>query len=302
MKLYAPTYYKYFACIADRCRHSCCIGWEIDVDSDTLQVYDTLTDGYGQVIKDSIDRSDTPHFRLCEGDRCPHLDASGLCKIITNFGEGYLCHICREHPRFYNDTNFGKEAGLGMACEETSRLILSSDSYREMVEIGEIDGKAEEMDFDVLPHRERVYAILSDESLPYAQRLGLIADEYGVSLSVKSDGEWRELLESLEYLDEAHRTLFSVYSSNLSTPEGLKKPLERALAYFIYRHGTAAWDEDEFRAAVGFSLFCERLIASVAKTEGVNDATGLVEVARVVSEEVEYSEENTEEIKWVFGV
>lgn len=302
MKLYAPTYYKKFTCIADRCRHSCCVGWEIDVDEDTMQVYDTLSEGYGQIIKNSIDMEDTPHFRLCKGERCPHLDGSGLCRIIKNLGEGYLCHICREHPRFYNNTNVGKEVGLGMACEEACRLILSSENYRRMVEIGVIDGEVEPLDFDALPHRERIYAILSDDALPYAERLGLIADTYGVSLSVKSNNEWRELLDSLEYLDENHKALFSVYSSDPSTPEGLEKPLERATAYFIYRHATAAWDEDEFRTAVGFALFCERLLASVAKAQRINDVMGLAEVARVVSEEVEYSEENTEAIKFAFEI
>ena len=297
MKLYAPTYYPNFTCIADKCLHSCCIGWEIDVDDDTMQVYDTITEPYGQAIKDSIDREDTPHFRLCADERCPHLDASGLCKIITNLGEGYLCHICREHPRFYNDTNYGKEVGLGMACEEACRLILSNGNYGDMVEIGEIDGEVDPIDFDPLPHREQIYSILSNHSLPYAERLRIIADTYGVSLSVKSDDEWRGLLASLEYLDEAHKALFLVYSSDPSTPEGMETYLERALAYFIYRHGTTAWDEDGFRAAVGFALFCERMIASVANAEGINDLTGLIEVARMVSEELEYSEENTETLK-----
>ncbi|MBQ9781272.1 MAG: flagellin lysine-N-methylase [Clostridia bacterium] len=300
MKLYAPTYYQNFTCIADKCRHSCCIGWEIDVDDGTMRAYDTITEPYGQAIRDSIDREDTPHFKLCEGDRCPHLDESGLCKIITELGEGYLCHICREHPRFYNDTNDGKEVGLGMACEEACRLILSSDGYSEVVEIGEADGEVDEIDFDARVHREKIYDILSDNSLPYTQRLRLIADTYGVSLSVKTDAEWRKLLDSLEYLDDSHRALFARYSSDLSTPESLEAYLERALAYFIYRHTAAAWDEYEFRAAVGFALFCERLIASVAQTEGVNDLTGLIEVARMVSEELEYSEENTEAIKESF--
>lgn len=302
MKLYAPIYYPNFTCIADKCRHSCCIGWEIDVDDDTMQVYDTITEPYGQAIKDSIDREDTPHFRLCADERCPHLDASGLCKIITNLGEGYLCHICREHPRFYNDTNYGKEVGLGMACEEACRLILSNGNYGDMVEIGEIDGEVDLIDFDPLPHREQIYSILSDHSLPYAERLRIIADTYGVSLSDKSDDEWRGLLASLEYLDEAHKALFLVYSSDPSTPEGLEIYLERALAYFIYRHGTAAWDEDGFRAAVGFALFCERLIASVTNAEGINDLAGLIEVARMVSEELEYSEENTEALKKAFEI
>ena len=30
MTVTVPSYYKDFKCIADKCRHSCCIGWEID--------------------------------------------------------------------------------------------------------------------------------------------------------------------------------------------------------------------------------------------------------------------------------
>ena len=43
MKIFAPSYYKNFKCLADRCTHSCCIGWEIDVDADTLLRYEQLT-------------------------------------------------------------------------------------------------------------------------------------------------------------------------------------------------------------------------------------------------------------------
>ena len=83
MKLFAPEYYKDFVCIADRCRHSCCVGWEIDIDEDTADMYKTLTDGYGKKIKESVAMTDVPHFKLEINDRCPHLDASGLCRIIT---------------------------------------------------------------------------------------------------------------------------------------------------------------------------------------------------------------------------
>ena len=141
MKLYAPGYYKNFSCIADKCTHSCCIGWEIDIDSDTMAKYTSVTHGYGKQIRDSIDVTDTPHFRLTDGERCPHLDQQGLCRIISNLGEAYLCDICREHPRFYNDTSRGREVGLGMACEEACRIILESDEYARMIEIGEADGE-----------------------------------------------------------------------------------------------------------------------------------------------------------------
>ena len=40
MKLFAPQYYKKFKCIADKCRHSCCIDWEIGIDPDTMKKYE----------------------------------------------------------------------------------------------------------------------------------------------------------------------------------------------------------------------------------------------------------------------
>ena len=40
MIMLVPNYYKDFLCIADKCRHSCCIGWEIDIDEETLEFYE----------------------------------------------------------------------------------------------------------------------------------------------------------------------------------------------------------------------------------------------------------------------
>ena len=93
MKLFAPSYYKNFKCIADKCKHSCCIDWEIDIDESTQKLYSELCGGYGEKIKSSITGDGIAHFKLCENNRCPHLDNNGLCKIITEYGEDYLCEI-----------------------------------------------------------------------------------------------------------------------------------------------------------------------------------------------------------------
>ena len=293
MKLFAPEYYKDFKCIADRCRHSCCIGWEIDVDGDTMEKYRSLKGGYGKEIIESIDEDEIPHFRLAENERCPHLDERGLCKIITELGEGYLCHICREHPRFYNDTPYGKEVGLGMACEEAARLILSSEGYPFVEEIGEVAEEPDEFFFDAVREREKVYSILSDRSVAYSDRLKKTAEKYEISLSCIS----KEKIDSLEYLDDKHKKMFSHFSPDLRTPKELEIYLERALGYFVYRHCTSAWDEEEFRGSLGFCLFCERLLASVTPF-----CENVFEAARIVSEEIEYSEDNTEAIKSEFEV
>ena len=93
MKLFAPKYYNKFKCIADKCAHSCCVGWEIDIDNTTLSKYNSLSCEYGTIIKESIENSDSAHFQLASHDRCPHLDSNGLCKIIKNIGEEYLDNI-----------------------------------------------------------------------------------------------------------------------------------------------------------------------------------------------------------------
>ena len=302
MKLYAPGYYKEFSCIADKCTHSCCIGWEIDIDSDTMAKYASVTHSYGEQIRDSIEVSDSLHFRLGAGERCPHLNDAGLCRIITELGEDYLCDICREHPRFYNDTPHGKEVGLGMACEEACRIILESDDYARMMEIGEVAGEVEPADFDVIACRDTAYQILSDPSLSYTEKLSRMQKEFRVRPAMLSDETWRDFLSSLEYLDESHRGLFLHYSSDGSTPPEWEQPLTRALACFLYRHGSGARDWQEFREAVGLSLFCERLLASIAKAEGIQNITAFIRLARIVSEEIEYSEDNTEAIRFEFSL
>ena len=293
MKIFAPKYYTEFSCIADRCRHSCCIGWEIDIDADTAEKYRRMTGDYANAVRESIEPGDPPHFRLGEGERCPHLDEKGLCRIIKACGEDALCDICREHPRFYHDTCRGREVGLGMACEEACRLILSSDAYAEFIPVGEVPD-AELPGFDASACRAELYRMLSDRDLSYAECRKKISERWEVSPSDLSDEAARELLGELEYLQEERRERFQAYSSACADPENTEA-LRRALAYFIFRHATPAESEAEFREGVGFALFCERLLVSIAGPED------LAECARMISEELEYSEENTESIRFEFS-
>lgn len=289
MKLYAPTYYQNFKCIADRCEHSCCIGWEIDVDERTAEAYKTLEHPYGAVIRESISTDGTPHFKLCEHDRCPHLDERGLCKIILNVGEDSLCDICREHPRFYNFTTVA-EVGIGMSCPEAARVILSSPHYGLMEEVGEVDATEDEIEFDGLAERGRVYDLLQIEG-DYTARLASLYRAYGIA--PLEDSVWLEKLSSLEYLNPDHRALFLHYSA-LRRPFGMDAFLERALAYFVYRHCTEAFDADDFCARLSFCLFCERLLASLICHQQADSLQEIATLASILSEEIEYSDINTE--------
>lgn len=123
--LFAPDYYKSFKCIADKCTDSCCIGWEIDVDCATVEKYRALGTE-GEEILSKVDLScDTPYIMLDERERCPFLDERGLCRIISRYGDSYIPDICKNHPRYFNSVSESVECGLGLACPEAARIILS---------------------------------------------------------------------------------------------------------------------------------------------------------------------------------
>lgn len=292
MKLYAPKYYQNFICIADQCKHSCCIGWEIEVDDNALRKYHALDSDYKAEIIESIDFSNMPHFRLKENGRCSHLDENGFCKLIKNAGEEYLCDICQEHPRFYNFTNHGKEVGLGMSCEEACRIILNSDYFDHIISIGEVPGEPDVLGFDATLERERVFKMLTDDEIGFEEKIGYMCDYYDLYLDTE---QICPVLNSLEYLDKSHRDLFSKFQLE-RYDQKCEMKLTRALAYFVYRHCSEAEDFDEFSISLSFAILCTYLIASISNEENIDD------MARIVSEEIEYSTDNIELLKFLDNI
>jgi lysine-N-methylase len=290
MKLFAPRYYPKFHCIADQCSHSCCVGWEIDVDERMLAVYGSVKGEIGDRIRRGIrENGDGACFAMDAAGRCPLLDEKGLCRIISELGEGYLCDICREHPRFYNEVEGRVEVGVGAACEAAAALILAEKNYAETVLL-EDDGEESAQtggDFSVLQAREALYAVLSDASRPYEERLAIL--EACCPQDALEDAALPALFASLEYLDEAHRGLFAAYQAPPALAKETAVAAERFLAYLIYRHGSTAETEAELTAILGGLLRMERLFRYLMDVRGFSP----VESAVTVSEELEYSEENT---------
>ncbi len=126
MKIRVPEYFKRFLCIADRCEDSCCIGWEIDIDRETMKKYEALG---GEIAEKTRHAT----FPLDKNGRCAFLDGHGLCRIISEHGEEYLCSICREHPRYYGVGDGYIDGGIGLGCPEAARMILSLDSLPRLI-------------------------------------------------------------------------------------------------------------------------------------------------------------------------
>ena len=125
-----PAYYKAFRCIGSDCTENCCIGWEIDVDEDSLAYYETVPGDFGERLRASIAPADAQigepaHFRLDAEERCPLLNDCNLCEVLLHLGEDKMAQICTDHPRYYEWFSDGREDGLGLCCEAAAELILA---------------------------------------------------------------------------------------------------------------------------------------------------------------------------------
>ena len=175
MKQTIPTFYPQFQCIASRCSDNCCIGWEIDIDPQTLSYYRSLRSSFGEHLKNNISLEDSPHFLLTKTERCPFLNEQNLCDIFLELGEEHLCEICCQHPRFHEWFGNYKESGLGLCCEEAVRLLISDPQPLSFQTI-ETDEEPDTASFDaellsaLISLRATFFQILQDRTQPLGAR------------------------------------------------------------------------------------------------------------------------------------
>ena len=133
MKLRVPYFYKEFHCIADRCKDSCCIGWEIDIDEDTYEYYQEIEGAFGERLRKNMKSEEENCFRL-KNRRCPFLNPKNLCDICIELGEEALCEVCTEYPRFTMEYGDVMEKSMALSCEEVGRLLFHTDHPFEIEE------------------------------------------------------------------------------------------------------------------------------------------------------------------------
>ena len=279
MIVYAPKYYLNFRCIANKCRHSCCEGWRVGVDADTYLMAKSSDLSILQELYERANVSDEGiHIELCDG-KCPFLN-DGLCRIISLVGDEFIPEICKEHPRFYNHLGDCYQMGIGLSCEEAARIILSSDSYSDIVAIGEIDD--DEYPVSMYQHTAALIQLISLST--YKEAALRIADGYGLS----AVGELSDVFLGLEYLDAENERLFSApHGERYLNDEYMK----RLLAYFVYRYTSVAENELDLKARILFSLLSSLTVENVARCKGCASFEEIVECARVYSQEIEYNED-----------
>lgn len=137
MKLRVPDYYSEFSCIADKCKDSCCIGWEIDIDEDTHDYYRHIEGAFGEKLRKNmyITEDGDYSFRLKEHGRCPFLNSRNLCDICIELGEEALSEVCTEYPRFAIEYEDVLQKCLSLSCEEVGRILFTREEPMKYVEM-----------------------------------------------------------------------------------------------------------------------------------------------------------------------
>ncbi len=294
MKLIAPERYRDFQCIAGACQHSCCIGWEIDIDADSLQRFQRVPGALGKRLKEHIEMTeDGACFRLQgEEERCPFLNGDGLCDLILELGEDVLCQICTDHPRFRHFFSDRTEIGLGLCCEAAGKLLLGDEAPMRLAVL-EDDGANEALapeETELLHLRGKLFRLMQDRSLLVEQRINRLLPAESIDWA-----DWSAFLLSLERLDDRWAELLQELPSEPQKPfpAVLQAPVEQLMCYLLYRHLTGALEDDDTEGRIYFSALMCQLLIRLCRLNGYATLEELVELARLYSSEIEYSEENT---------
>ena len=309
MTLIMPKYAKSFKCTADGCKHSCCIGWQICIDGATLEKYKRESDRLGEEILSSIEEcEDGACFKLSAG-RCQNLDESGLCKIITKLGEGYLCDICRLHPRYFSTFGSVTYGGIGLSCEEAARLILTEKEHTYYAANANLenDSDYDEVTFAIINANMSAFIdIFAEYNVSFKKKLSLCYD-LAVGLQSEIDGEEYEpqatcdteiydYFSGLEHLNsELMDSLSLIKCEGIPSSDRTNKYLSRLAIYFLDRYARDAAYDGNFIGRIVLALLSVITIGMMLG-EGERELPQVIEAARRYSAEVEYSEENVDGI------
>lgn len=220
VKHLTPEFVRAFACAAGRCPDSCCrAGWQIVVDDETLEKYESLTGPDGDRVRNAVTSGQEPMLRQDENRVCDLLDPDGLCHAQKCFGHESLCRVCREYPRFHREFGSLTEHGLSLSCPTAFALAVSQKpAWAEWEDDAPIVPNDLDPERYLLLQEGRALALdlLNDESRPLWERLALV---------------W-ELTERLQNGLDGQKRAGKLACARLRSPIGQKAALRRARPRF----------------------------------------------------------------------
>ncbi len=257
MKLITPSFYKNFKCIAGACPDSCCQGWEVDADEDSLAYYKTLSGSLRARIDSVLDKDEFGNtiFRLADKKRCPFLNQDNLCDMHIAIGGEHTPYTCRTFPRFINDFGGTREMGISFSCPIASDIMWNltedfdfvSEINSQPPSLNEIDA---ELYFKLLSYRKEAYSIVQDRKLEINKRLIRLLD-YAAKIQRELD-DYKEyasetgffdIFNHPEVINQEWTEKVKNHNTNPTFPND--KICENIAMYFLFRYFlTAVYDSD----------------------------------------------------------
>ena len=182
MRYTKPHFYDSFECLADRCPDTCCAGWQIVIDKDSLDKYEQVEGPFGNRLANSIDWEEGTFLQYEKERRCAFLNEQNFCDIYTELAPDALCDTCRMYPRHVEMYDGLREMSLSLSCPEAARIMLTCQEPTEIVtwetEEEEDCFDEDEMDFLLFTRledaREVMFRILRERRLDIRQRIAMV--------------------------------------------------------------------------------------------------------------------------------
>ena len=193
MRVRVPDYFDGFSCLAGACPHSCCIGWEVVLDEDTVRRYQQLPGALGERLRDAMALDGEDVCFPLDGRRCPFLNQENLCDIHCALGPEATSVTCREHPRFIEDYGPFQEITLSAACPKANELLLGTRdplTFSERQDNQPTEDGDEWLDW-LVPLRDRLLDLLRDRSRSLKPVCGTSCSSPGRPNSYLTAKTWR---------------------------------------------------------------------------------------------------------------
>lgn len=180
MRYTIPHYFDEFRCVAAECEDTCCAGWAIMIDEDTLEKYKNMEGDFGNRLHNSIDWKEGS---FCQYNRrCAFLNDDNLCDLHLEAGEGMLCNTCRDYPRHMEEFEGLREGSLSLSCIEAAKIILGCKEPVQFITLEDDVEDEEYEDFDFLlftklmDAREKMIKLLQKRDIDIVVRMAMVLD------------------------------------------------------------------------------------------------------------------------------
>lgn len=208
MKYTIPHYFEQFRCTAAECVDTCCAGWAIMIDEESLEKYKNTEGPLGNRLHNSINWEEQS---FCQYEkRCAFLNEDNLCDLHIEGGENMLCETCRNYPRHMEEFEGLREGSLALSCIEAAKIILGCKEPVQFLTMEDDIEDAEDEDFDFLlftklmDAREAILKMLQNREVDIRVRMGMVVElskEIQIAVDKGEVFQIDELLEKFGKMD-----------------------------------------------------------------------------------------------------